>query len=88
MKIKAKKQVKMMLLAIVSTIGIVVFSTITDMILYNHDVPKIDYQSFLGEDYNLYLLIGVLMMVSILTFIFSSYSLIKIIVQKRVKKNG
>lgn len=83
------KENKNMIVVIASTIGLVVFSTICNMILNYHDVPKIDYQSFLGNDYGLYMLSGVLMIVSFLAFIGSSYCLIKDIIQKRrVKKNG
>lgn len=89
MKIELSYKKKMILVAILSTIGIVIFSTITDMILYNHDVPKIDYKSFLGNDYWLYLLIGVFMIISVLSFMIASYELVKNILQSRgVKQHG
>lgn len=88
MKIELTRRKKLILTMIVSTIAIVVFTTITDMILYNHGVPNIDYESLLSNDYGLYLLFGVLMLVSVFFFVITGYELVKDILKGRGVKNG
>ena len=89
MKIKVDYRKRFVLIMILSTIGIVFSSTITDMILYNHGVPNIDYESFLGKDYWQYLLFGLFTLVSIFSFVIAGYELVKgILKPKGVKKDG
>lgn len=76
-------------IAIVSIIWMVIFFTITDMILRNHGVPKIHYKSFLGNDYWLYLLFQLLTVIPTLSFVIASYEMVKNIFKARsVKKHG
>lgn len=88
MKIELTRRKKLILIMIVFTIAIVVFTTTTDMILYNHGVPNIDYESLLGNDYGLYLLFGVLMLISVFSFVIVGCELVKDILKGRGVKNG
>jgi hypothetical protein len=89
MKIEWTKGKKLFLVMIVSTIGIYIFSTISDIILFNHGVPNIDYESFLGENYWIYILFGLLAIISTFSFAFASYELVKDFIKARgVKQHG